>query len=89
MLIWDLVLVVLDHVVCLAAPVLGAVTDDLQHVVCCLSLVHLWCKSCPQLFDRVAPETWQACVQHQRHEGHDSLSVRPTTNEMSDIVGSL
>ena len=65
MLIWDLVLVVLDHVICLAPPVLGAVTDDLQHVVCCLSLVHLWCEPCPQLFNRVATETWQACVQHQ------------------------
>ena len=87
-LVRDLVLVILDHVVGLAAPAEVALADDLHHVVGGLALAGAWGEAGAQLFDGVAAETRQPRVQHQRHQRHDRLSVRPGTNEREVILAS-
>lgn len=83
-LIWNLVLIVLDHVIGFAAPAEVAVTDDLPHVVGSLSLSGGRSKSLAELFNGVTTEARQPCIQHQGHHGDNSFLVRPAKRVIHD-----
>jgi hypothetical protein len=74
-----LILIILDHVVGPRPEIQETVADNLQHVRRRLLVGGPRVESPSQQFDRLAPETRQSRVQHERHQRNDRFLVGSET----------
>ena len=80
-LAWNLVLVELNPVVGNGSDALAGGADNVHHVVGRFLFGGVGAEPRPEEPDGVAPETRQARIQHQRHQGHNCLPVWPGKGE--------
>lgn len=66
-LVWDLVLVILQHVIRFAPAAEEAALDDFDDECCSFFLTHLRVKPSLEEFDSLSSEAGQPSVQHESH----------------------
>lgn len=65
--VWNLVLVILQHVVCLAPATEETALDDFDDECCRFFFTHLRIKTSFEKFYGLSSETWESSVQHEGH----------------------
>lgn len=76
-LIRDLILIILYHVVSFRTEIEVAVTYYIEHKGRCFSIGSCWHESTSQELYCLSTETWQAGVEHKRHQRNYCLLVGP------------
>lgn len=85
-LVRNLILVILNHVICSCAEIIAGVPNDWYNVCCSLLVTSLGSKSCPQKFYGLSTKAGQTCVKHQWHQGDNCLLVWPATTILTHSV---
>lgn len=82
-LVWDLVLVILDHVVGSTPVAEEAVLDDFDDEGSCILLTQTRVESLLEQFDGLSSEAGKASVQHEVNQGDNSIHVGPDSQVSS------